>query len=411
VKKKTDTASITQQNKRTAIADRTEQVGAVIIGGRFQGLGAVRNLARHGVPIYLLNRGLCIGRFSRYTKRFAKCPDIEQENVFFEFLIELAKKERLEGWLIYPNDDETVRFLAQHKEQLEKYYRVTTPSWDITKYTYDKSLTYELAIKCGIEIPKTFYPRTVKEIEQLEINFPAIIKPPIKEPFYSRTKKKAVRANNREELVKEYEKATRVVEGMQFVIQELIPGGSSSLFSVGSVSRDGKLLAKVVAKRPRQHPMDFGHASTYAETVDIPELEDSALKILGAMGYYGLSEVEFMRDPRDGRHKLLEINARLWGWHTLAIKAGVDLPYLSYLDALGEKVSQDNFEKGVKWIRLTTDIPTVLIEVLNGRMKITDYLSSLKGKKEFAVLSMSDPLPFIAELIALPYTWKKRGFW
>jgi predicted ATP-grasp superfamily ATP-dependent carboligase len=411
VKKQTDTASGTQKNTRTSLAYRAGKPGAVIIGGRFQGLGAVRNLARHGVPIYLLNRGLCIGRFSRYVKRFAKCPEAGQEELFFEFLIELAKKEHLEGWLIYPNDDETVRFLAQHKEQLEKYYRVTVPSWDIVKYAYDKELTYKLAEKCDIAIPKTFYPKNTNELEQLDISFPAIIKPTIKEPFYTRTKKKAIRVDNREELIDEYKKVAKMVEGIQFIIQELIPGGSSNLFSVGSVSRDGKLLAKVVAKRPRQHPMDFGHASTYAETVDIPELEDSARKILAAMGYYGLSEVEFMRDPGDGRYKLLEINARLWGWHTLAIRAGVDLPYLSYLDTLGEKVAQNDFEKGVKWIRLTTDIPTALIEIFNRRMKITDYLSSLKGKKEFAVFSMKDPLPFIAEVVALPYTWKKRGFW
>jgi D-aspartate ligase len=411
MKKQTNISSGSQQNIGTNLTYRVEKPGAVIIGGRFQGLGALRNLARHGVPIYLLNHGLCIGRFSRYVKKFKKCPDVGQEDIFFKFLIELAQKEHIDGWLIYPNDDETVRFLAQHKEQLEKYYRVTTPSWDIIKYAYNKGLTYKLAEKCGIAIPKTFYPENIKELAQLEIGFPAIIKPPIKEPFYTRTKKKAIRVNDRQELIAEYNKATKVVEGLQFIVQELIPGGSSSLFSVGSVSRNGELLAKVVAKRPRQHPMDFGHASTYAETVDIPELEDSARTILGAMGYYGLSEVEFMRDPRDGRYKLLEINARLWGWHTLAIGAGVDLPYLSYLDVLGEKVAQNNFEKGVKWIRLTTDIPTVIIEIFNRRMKITDYLSSLKGKKEFAVFSISDPLPFIAEVVALPYTLKKRGFW
>ena len=58
------------------------------------------------------------------------------------------------------------------------------------------------------------------------------------------------------------------------MIQELIPGGSSHLFSVGSFYKDGDFLGKVVARRARQHPMDFGHATTYAETVDEPELEE-----------------------------------------------------------------------------------------------------------------------------------------
>jgi len=37
-------------------------------------------------------------------------------------------------------------------------------------------------------------------------------------------------------------------------------------------------------------------------------------------------------------------------------------------------------------------------------------LDSLKGEREFAVLSLKDPLPFVIELLLLPYLWRKRGF-
>ena len=77
---------------------------------------------------------------------------------------------------------------------------------------------------------------------------------------------------------------------------------------------------------------------------------------------------------------------------------------------LGEKVKTDGFNKNTKWIRLTTDLPIVIGEILAGRMSITNYLNSLRGKKQFAILSMTDPLPFIAEILMLPYLWKKRGF-
>ena len=133
-------------------------------------------------------------------------------------------------------------------------------------------------------------------------------------------------------------------------------------------------------------------------------------KILGEIRYHGLSEVEFMLDTADKKYKLLEINARPWGWHTLAIAAGVNLPYLAYLDTLGETVSVKDFTKGVRWFRLTTDIPTVAIEIAKGRMKPGDYFRTLKGKKHEAVLSLTDPLPFFMELVMLPYLWMKRGF-
>jgi D-aspartate ligase len=177
------------QKKEVASGCRRERVGAIIIGGNFQGLGVLRSLARQKVPICLLDQGLCIGRFSRYTNKFLKCPDVRQEALFFHFLTELARKENLRGWVVYPNDDETVRFLAKHKEPLEEYYRLVTPSWDIVRFAYDKRLTGEVAERCGIAIPRTFYPQKTEELEQLDIGFPAIIKPSVKEPFYSRTER------------------------------------------------------------------------------------------------------------------------------------------------------------------------------------------------------------------------------
>lgn len=393
------------------VVSSDKPVGAVIIGGHFQGLGLLRALGEKKVPVYLLDTSQCIGRFSKYTTKFFKCPGAEEEAACLDFLTSLAEKDNLRGWIIYPNDDETACFLARHKNKLEEYYRISTPSWETYRYAYDKMLTYQLAEKLGIAIPKTYYIKSIAELQQVDINFPVILKPSVKEPFYTRTLKKAIRIDDRAQLIEKYKQVVSYLEPSQsLMVQELITGGTNSLYSVGCLFNNGELLADVVVKRIRQHPMDFGHATTFARTMDIGELEETAKKILAAMNYRGLAEVEFMHDVRDGKYKLLEVNARIWGWHTIAIGAGVNLPYLSYLDILGKEVKQAGFIKGINWIRLATDIPTAIIEILKGRMKIGAYLRSLRGKKQFAVWSFKDPMPFIVELIMLPYLWRKRGF-
>ena len=58
-------------------------------------------------------------------------------------------------------------------------------------------------------------------------------------------------------------------------------------------------------------------------------------RFCAALGFHGISQVEFKRDPRDGRYKLMEINPRLWQWHGLAAACGVDLPRIAYCDLLG----------------------------------------------------------------------------
>jgi D-aspartate ligase len=63
----------------------------------------------------------------------------------------------------------------------------------------------------------------------------------------------------------------------------------------------------------RQHPHEFGRASTLVETIELAALEELSEKLLKAINYYGLVEVEYKPDPRDGQFKLLDINARTWG--------------------------------------------------------------------------------------------------
>ena len=51
-----------------------------------------------------------------------------------------------------------------------------------------------------------------------------------------------------------------------------------------------------MARRSRQHPMDFGRASTFVETLNVPQLEKIGTKFLRAIEYYGIAEIEYKQD-------------------------------------------------------------------------------------------------------------------
>jgi D-aspartate ligase len=68
----------------------------------------------------------------------------------------------------------------------------------------------------------------------------------------------------------------------------------------------------------------------------VDEVVEQGLALLRALDFHGISQVELMRDPRDGRYKLLEVNPRLWQWHSLAAACGVDLPWIAYRDLVGD---------------------------------------------------------------------------
>jgi predicted ATP-grasp superfamily ATP-dependent carboligase len=74
------------------------------------------------------------------------------------------------------------------------------------------------------------------------------------------------------------------------------------------------------------------------EAVWVDEVVERGLALLAAWRYSGLSQVEFKRDPRSGRYKLMEVNARLWQWHGLAAACGVDVPVIAYRELTGARV-------------------------------------------------------------------------
>ncbi len=388
----------------------SDRVGAVITGSDFQGLGVLRCLARRGVPTILLDSDQAIGRFSRYNRAFYRRPPATDEEAYVVFLLELARREHINGWVIFPNSDAEVYVLSRHREKLAEHYRIPTPPWEVIQKVYVKENTYRIAENNSISVPRTYYPRGTADLRALDLRYPVVIKPSIRDHFYDKVKIKAIRVNSPQELLEQYSWVCSIIDPSEVLVQEFMDGGAAHLFSFCPFFKNGTTVASITARRARQHPMDFGHATTYAELVDVPEIRAMAEKYLRLIDYYGIAEVEFMQNPRTGEFKLLEVNPRVWGWHTLAIAAGIPLPYLLYQDMIGERVEPQPPVGEMKWIRTLTDLPTVVREIAGGRMKIREYLNTMKGKKTEAVFDLRDPLPFIAEIAMLPYLWKKRGY-
>jgi predicted ATP-grasp superfamily ATP-dependent carboligase len=122
------------------------------------------------------------------------------------------------------------------------------------------------------------------------------------------------------------------------MVQELIPGGDDELYSLGSYLRaDGEALGLFSGRKLKQVPPLIGTCRV-GEAVWVQDVVDAGLRLLRGLRFHGISQVEFKRDPRDGRYKLMEVNPRLWQWHGLAAACGVDLPLIAYRDLTGEPV-------------------------------------------------------------------------
>jgi predicted ATP-grasp superfamily ATP-dependent carboligase len=386
------------------------KVGAVVVGGDYQGLGIVRSLGRHGVPVCVVDDEYSISRFSRYAVQASKIGDLRDERNAVSSLLDLGRRKELQGWILYPTRDELVAAFARYRSELSEVFRVPTPDWEVVKWAWDKRNTYRMAQELGIPAPLTCCLENVDDWSRVNFAPPFAIKPAIKEHFVYATKAKAWRADSRDELKSLVRKASEFMDPSELIVQEVIPGGGNQQFSYCAFFREGRAFGSMVVKRRRQHPLQFGRASTYVETVEVPILEELSERFLRAMDYYGLVEVEYKLDPRDSQYKLLDVNARTWGFHSVGASAGVDFAHMLYLDQIGQPVVSSKGQPGIGWVRMTTDIPAAFLACLGGDLDLRSYLRSLRTCSTEAVFSREDPVPGLVEMLLVPYLAIKRGF-
>jgi predicted ATP-grasp superfamily ATP-dependent carboligase len=368
-----------------------------VLGGDHRGLGVARSLGRRGIPVWIVGESADrVAGSSRYCLRRMHWPDSELAGRI-EFLLELRERAGLDGWVLFVAHDDVAELVARNAERLSGFL-LTTDSARVLERAADKRLAYQLAGEAGIPCPRTVYPRSRDDLESIEIAFPAILKPTIKESVNKFTYDKAWPARDRRELIALYDAATALVAPETIMVQELLPGGGEVQFSFGALCHQGRPIASVTARRLRQYPLDFGHSSSCVETIDEPEVAHHAQSLLAALDYSGLVEVEFMRDVRDGSLRLLDVNARLWTWHSLAQRAGVDLPYLQWRLVRGEPVSPCQTIAGVRWIRPATDVVACAQLLAARRERALALLRTYRRPVELAPFAADDPMPALLEM-------------
>jgi predicted ATP-grasp superfamily ATP-dependent carboligase len=374
----------------------SQKTGVIILGGHVQALGIMRTFGEMNLPCILIDdTSVNISRFSRYCNRF--------ERIDFQHWLSRLKhwkeNNQYRNWMIFPTNDAHVELLSKHREELSEHFFVTTDEWNIVSQFYDKTLSYSLCRELGIPIAATFTNVELNDLQHIDISFPCIIKPAIMHSFYSKTKKKVLYCHDRAELEVKFHEALEIIPQSEIIIQEIIQGDSNRQFSACFFSIKGEVMVQLSACRMRQHPIDFGNATTYAESMLIPEILDFGKRILSHTHYTGLCEIEFKKDIRDNQYKFLEVNPRTWKWHPLAMKSKSP-----FLQAFYDFASENKIEKTLDFQSASyqhglTDFP---IQLKLWKLK-KNYAFRKISPTQYAVWDRRDPLPWLMEKLILPY--------
>jgi predicted ATP-grasp superfamily ATP-dependent carboligase len=324
------------------------------------GLAAIRSLGRRGLRVLALDhRPYALGFRSRYAEARLAPDPLDDEEGFIAALRSLAE-ETDDVLPVFPTHDEHVNAIARHADALPDRFRFPFPSWEVLERIQSKRHQLETAESAGVPVPRTFYPSSLEEARAAgeELGFPLIVKPSANVGFRRSHKRQLFRCGDAAELERAYEAAA----SFEPMVQELIPGGAEEMYTLGSyLDRGGEALGLFSGRKVSQTRGYMGSARV-GEAIWVEEVVEQGLALLRALGFHGVSQVEVMRDPRDGLYKLLEVNPRLWQWHSLAAACGVDLPWIAYRDLVGEPLPPARMHgDGKRWaITLMAGSPLAL---------------------------------------------------
>ncbi|MEE4609352.1 MAG: ATP-grasp domain-containing protein [Desulfobacteraceae bacterium] len=289
-------------------------------------LAAVRSLGRRGCRVTVTcDRGWCAPALSRYCRERIVCPSPQTSpDAFLDHLVDLVASGHYD--VLLPLSDETTMPISRHAVRLSPHVGLCVPDWADLDRAHDKLETLVLARRLGLAVPETWAPASRQELEHISrtLAYPCVWK------LRRGAGGLGLRfPANPDELMACWATlrptSDPVYDTGRPLVQEYIGG---DVHDVGALFNRGRVRAAMTQKRLLMYPVRGG-IGIYNITTDQPELRDQAIALLEALHWHGPAAVEFRFDPRDGRHKIMEVNGRFWGTLGLAIHSGMDFPWLA----------------------------------------------------------------------------------
>ncbi len=256
-----------------------------------------------------------------------------------------------------------------------------------------KEAQLDAARRAGVPIPATVRVTTVAQADEVRstLAFPIVVKPENGIRFKEVIGLQLLDVESPDDLAAVLGRAFATGEEA-LLLQEVVEGGDDALWTVGSFTDGrGELRGVFCGRKLAQMPPRFGTARV-AEARFEPEPIELARRLLAELDYRGIAQTEFKRDPRDGTFRLMEVNPRLWQWHSLARRCGVDLVGMAYREAIGGdpgRATSSPRDDGRRWVPTVAHWRSARAHGESRRQA----LRPLVGLVEEPILSFRDPLP------------------
>lgn len=386
----------------------------LVLGGGTNAIGQIRTAHDAGYDcINIVEKSIhSFSASSRFCQGYISPHPFKERAACLSFTISIIKSLPDKPYLFCASD-EWMDMLGENEKEFRSIGHIIQSPWAETVQLYNKKHLYRLAEEHGIPFPKTIELDSLKSLPSVlgELAMPCIIKPQLT-VSQNEIKESKLKAYHRTQSFETVEEAitwsnSMLDNGLDFpvLVQEYIPGDATNLYTLTSYSdRQGKLVAGSIGHKMRQFPPKAGRITSGILCYEdgLREISENFLKTIH---YNGVANTEFKYDPRDGKYKLMEINARFGAWNYSVLYSGLNLMKIAIDDYNGQEYNGPVFKTekdGHIWYNLPQDMGGAVILCRNKEFKkyqlsFFKWIKSL-GKNHFeSVFTWKDPIPFFNE--------------
>jgi len=265
---------------------------------------------------------LCIGRFSRFVRRFHRCPGLGLDpEGFLAFVLDLVSRERFD--VLLPTHEQAFLF-SRVQERLLRHVSLALPSFESYARAHSKAEFSRLLTELDLPQPRTELVASVRELLQLK-SFPFVIKMAI--GTASRTIWIVRNAEELERAAQELE-AINAFEGL-VLVQELIDG---VLERAQAVFCRGRLVG---FHAYRQILEGAGGGDVIKESTLRPVVRSHLMSLGHCLDWHGALSVDYLLRASGETPLYIDCNPRLVE-PINALLSGLDLADLLVRVSLGE---------------------------------------------------------------------------
>jgi len=369
----------------------------IILGGGTNAISVARSLGREGIRVYAVNGPDEYVRYSRYCHFICPSKGGHLPEAWERYLLG-DESEHLRGSVLLACEDEALEILIKNREKLSKKFVLDIMNKEAQLCMLNKLCTYEAALTAGIPIPKFW---RVEKLEQVlmhekEYVFPLILKPIYSHKFVEVFNCKFFLVNSFDELIKAYLKVDQF--GIVVMLVEKILGPDDRYCSYYTyIDENGEALFDFTKRIIRRYPYNQGTAC-YHITDWNPEVRDLGLKYFNHVGLIGLANIEFKRDDRDGKLKLIECNARFTAANCLVEESGFDLALFVYNRLVGRNqptLKGKRYKEGLRLWYPVEDFQSFKELRRRGELSFIGWLKSIMHPQVLPYFRWYDPMPLI----------------